>query len=186
MMIMKDDSVQTYVYGDIQDKDLSDLAAYYESAAGAENWKNVVQITDYSPSAGRIYGLMKDGTVWESRTNTQLNTGDSKIVQICSNNAGDLLGATEDGSVKVLKYCENFERNGMHQAEMWEGMEQVVLGESHVAGLRADGTVIAVGRNYAGQCEVEEWTDIVKLAAGNTCTIGIDKEGNLFIAGALY
>ena len=184
VMVMEDQSTQIYVYGDTQDPDLSELLRYYDAVAGAENWKHVVQITDYTFYG--IYGLMEDGTVWESRNNAQLDTGDKKIVQICANASGELLGLGEDGTICVIKKNENFERFGMHQAERWEGIEQIVMGESHVAGLRADGTVIATGQNYTGQCDVEEWTDIVRLAAGKTCTIGIDKNGQLLIAGSLY
>ncbi|MBR6616065.1 MAG: protein kinase, partial [Lachnospiraceae bacterium] len=186
VMLMEDNSVQTYVYGDMQDKDLSDLSMYYEQVAGAENWKNVIQLTDYSHETSGIYGLLEDGTVWESRRNTQADTGDKKIVQLCTNRVGDTLGLTEEGTIVVITQSDNFENNGMHQAELWEGIVQVAVGESYVAGLRADGTVIAVGQNYMGQCDVEEWTGVAKIIAGDTCTIGIKKDGSLLVAGRLY
>ena len=38
--------------------------------------------------------------------------------------------------------------------------------KNHVVGLRTDGTVIAAGKNDAGQCNVSEWQNIVAIAAG--------------------
>ena len=32
--------------------------------------------------------------------------------------------------------------------------------KAHTVGLKADGTVVAVGRNYEGQCDTESWRDI--------------------------
>ena len=40
--------------------------------------------------------------------------------------------------------------------------ETVSAGDSHTVGLKADGTVVAVGGdNYNGQCDVDGWTDIL-------------------------
>ncbi|MFO7255881.1 MULTISPECIES: RCC1-like domain-containing protein [Limnochorda] len=36
----------------------------------------------------------------------------------------------------------------------------IAAGDRHTVGLRADGTVLAVGDNRAGQCEVSRWRDI--------------------------
>ena len=55
-----------------------------------------------------------------------------------------------------------------------------------MAGLREDGTVIAAGSNHSGQCDVETWRDIVFLKTGKNCTLGIDKDGKLWLAGSLY
>ena len=36
----------------------------------------------------------------------------------------------------------------------------VSAGEWHTVGLKVDGTVVTVGRNLAGQCDVSGWADI--------------------------
>ena len=46
-------------------------------------------------------------------------------------------------------------------------------------GLRADGTVVAVGSNYHGGCEVSGWTDIVAVAAGDLHTVGLRSDGTV-------
>lgn len=53
----------------------------------------------------------------------------------------------------------------------------VATGKYHTVGLRDDGTVVAVGDNYNGQCNVSKWEDIVAIYTGESNTIGIKKDG---------
>ena len=55
----------------------------------------------------------------------------------------------------------------------------VAAREGHTVGLKSDGTVVAVGKNGEGQCEVSGWTDIVAIAAGYRHTIGLKKDGTV-------
>ena len=36
----------------------------------------------------------------------------------------------------------------------------ISCGESHTVGLKADGSIVAVGDNESGQCNVSGWKDI--------------------------
>ena len=47
----------------------------------------------------------------------------------------------------------------------------------HLVGLKSDGTVVAAGNNEYGQCNVENWKNIVAIAAGQYHTIGLTKDG---------
>jgi len=38
-------------------------------------------------------------------------------------------------------------------------------------------TVVAVGDNWYGQCEVKAWEDIVQVSAGSEHTVGLKKDG---------
>jgi hypothetical protein len=51
----------------------------------------------------------------------------------------------------------------------------------HTVGVKSDGTVVAVGDNRYGQCDVENWTEIIQVAAGNTHTVGL-KSGGMVVA----
>ena len=44
-------------------------------------------------------------------------------------------------------------------------------------GLKANGTVVAVGYNYYGQLNVDSWTDIVQVSAGYYHTVGLKANG---------
>jgi hypothetical protein len=59
----------------------------------------------------------------------------------------------------------------------------VAVGRSHLVGLKSDGTVVAVGRNDEGQCEVSGWADIVQVAAGSSYTLGLQCNGTIVAAG---
>lgn len=54
----------------------------------------------------------------------------------------------------------------------------------HTVALRKDGTVIAVGNNENYQCEVNDWTGIVSVHAGDGLTFGIKKDGSLMATPA--
>ena len=53
----------------------------------------------------------------------------------------------------------------------------------HTAGLRSDGTVIATGANEYGQCNVDSWTDIVAVTAGDCYTVGLHSDGTVVAVG---
>jgi alpha-tubulin suppressor-like RCC1 family protein len=57
----------------------------------------------------------------------------------------------------------------------------VSAGTAHTIGLKSDGTVVAVGDNTSGQCNVSSWTDITQVSAGGGHSIGL-KSGNTVIA----
>jgi len=59
------------------------------------------------------------------------------------------------------------------------GVAQVAMSRDHIAVLRSDGTVAAVGNNEWGQCDVSGWSDIVKIWAAEGVTLGLTRDGEL-------
>ena len=59
------------------------------------------------------------------------------------------------------------------------GLAQVAMSRDHIAVLRSDGTVAAVGNNEWGQCDVSGWSDIVKIWAAEGVTLGLTRDGEL-------
>ena len=55
----------------------------------------------------------------------------------------------------------------------------ISAGSGHTVGLKSDGTVVAVGYNKYGQCDVSEWTDIVAVSAGTFHTVGLKSDGTV-------
>ena len=49
----------------------------------------------------------------------------------------------------------------------------------HSVALKMDGTVIAVGENGEGQCNVSEWNNIIAVSAGNYHTVGLRADGTV-------
>ena len=56
-------------------------------------------------------------------------------------------------------------------------------GFCHTAFLRPDGTVRAVGANFDGECDVEDWSGIQAIAAGLSHTVGLCTDGTVKAVG---
>jgi alpha-tubulin suppressor-like RCC1 family protein len=63
------------------------------------------------------------------------------------------------------------------------GDAQVSGGGYHTIGLKDDGTVVAVGLNDDGQCDVTSWTDIKQVSAAYWHTIGLRTDGTVVAVG---
>ena len=59
----------------------------------------------------------------------------------------------------------------------------VAVSGSHTVGLKSDGTVIAVGWNHYGQCNVGGWTGIAQVYASDHHTVAIKHDGTLVAVG---
>ena len=60
---------------------------------------------------------------------------------------------------------------------------RIATGSEHSVGLKADGTVVAVGHNEYGQCNVQDWTDIIAISAGGFHTVGLKANGTVVATG---
>ena len=59
----------------------------------------------------------------------------------------------------------------------------IAAGAYHTVGLKPDGTVVAVGENAEGECDVGSWTDIIQVAAGPRYTLGLRVDGTVIATG---
>jgi alpha-tubulin suppressor-like RCC1 family protein len=59
----------------------------------------------------------------------------------------------------------------------------VTGGFGHTVGLKSDSTVVAVGSNSYGQCNVGEWMDIVQVDGGYEHTVGLKSNGTVVAVG---
>jgi alpha-tubulin suppressor-like RCC1 family protein len=59
----------------------------------------------------------------------------------------------------------------------------VSAGDLHTVGLKSNGTVLAVGDNEHGQCNVSGWTDIIQVAGGGLHTVGLKSDGTVVATG---
>lgn len=71
--------------------------------------------------------------------------------------------------------------------EYWDSLERaqnaISAGENHTVGLKSDGTVVAIGKNDYGQCDVDTWENIVAVSAGDAHTVGLKSDGTVIAAG---
>ena len=50
-------------------------------------------------------------------------------------------------------------------------------------GLKSDGTVVAVGHDLWGNCNVDGWTNIIQVTAGTDLTVGLKSDGTVVAVG---
>ena len=62
----------------------------------------------------------------------------------------------------------------MYKRQARTDIVAVSAGDYHTVGLKSDGTVVAVGGNHYGQCDVADWTDIVAVSAGSVSYTHLD------------
>ena len=81
------------------------------------------------------------------------------------------------GNYKDAKECSKM---------LWDSLvyqSTIATGMFHTVGLKTDGTVVAVGDNINGQCNVSAWKDIATIDAGSRHTIGLRNNGTVVAVG---
>ena len=110
-----------------------------------------------------------------------------KAENIRYNDAVSLLEA-EDYEMAAIEFGKlgDYSDAAEQSRSLWDRIaarEVISAGDAHTVGLRADGTVAAVGGNWSGQCDVSDWTDIVAIAAGSGHTVGLRADGTVVAVG---
>ena len=103
------------------------------------------------------------------------------------NNAEELY-ASGDYAAAALSYAKagNYKDAREKCFEAWEKSgvwSTISAGDGYTVGLKADGTVAAVGKNEYGQCDVSDWRDIVSVSAGSAHTVGLKSDGTVVAVG---
>ncbi|MBQ8548528.1 MAG: hypothetical protein IJ427_08515, partial [Lachnospiraceae bacterium] len=177
----------TYPYGEYTAVFEDGTVYHYgdcEALAGA------VQITENS--RGIIAGLKADGTLIMTNTNDvlrkkKLSAWPEKLKQIdtyysIAEGENFFVGLCEDGTV----ICEGVEHEHLiNTVEQWNGIVKIAAAKETIVGLKGDGTVVAVcpARSDEGQCEVDDWTDVIAVNTNGKVTVGITKDGKVLMAG---
>ena len=140
----------------------------------------------------------REGQVAAVRTNGTINIlygqdSEEMLAQLSGvNNAIDIaisqyqmaVVLKSDGTVAVanLSTSEDDVR-AANEIATWTDIVAIEAGRGHFVGLKADGTVVAAGRNDKGQCNVFGWKNVSEIIAGKESTMAIKQDGTLMIAG---
>ena len=65
--------------------------------------------------------------------------------------------------------------------ELFFNKTTLSAGVSHTVALKEDGSVVATGRNFFGECDVSDWTNVVSVLAGPHYTAALCKDGKVLI-----
>lgn len=156
-------------------------------------WKHIIDI-----AAGERYivGLESDGTVLAQGHNGdgQINVKKWKNVVDIATGWRFTVGLTKKGKLLFAGYDNGQKEQYLENKNKWKdviavecggaGKGSKCKGAGHTVGLKKDGTVVAIGDNKYGQCEVSKWRDIVSIAAGDWYTVGLKSDGTVLITGS--
>jgi len=79
-----------------------------------------------------------------------------------------------------------FANYGNYQLKAWKDIVSFSEGSawSFLVALKYDGTVLATGQNEKGQCNINQWEDIVEIATGFQHTVGLKSDGTVLATGS--
>lgn len=143
-----------------------------------------------SPAAYAAAMLSDTGTDDMEQTYT-----DADVAQINTNNdaaqtyaeaerllaAGDIAHAAMAFG-RITGYKDAWERS----FELWQEInpgKTIDTSGLHAVGVLENGRVVATGDNTNGQCNVDEWRNIVSVAAGRLHTVGLRSDGTVIATG---
>ena len=111
------------------------------------------------------------------------------VIPVCRYKAAEALLAEGDRIHAALVYgsLSGYRDSQERSFALWNEVAQrdpIAAGTGHTVGLKADDSVVAVGYNGAGQCNVSGWTDIVAIAAGSSHTVGLKADGSVVAVGS--
>lgn len=73
--------------------------------------------------------------------------------------------------------------------ELWDEIacrKTIDFASGTVLGLRENGTVMAIGEDVCGECEVSDWADIIDVEMGGNFSVGLKEDGTVVVAGYDY
>ena len=126
------------------------------------------------------YGKADTKALSELKVGTEivLNGGTASMLDDDGLTEGSVITITDKGVYRVTGSSENVTLVVSDEAK--SGNITLILDN---ASMTADGTVLASGDNTEGQCDVEEWKDIVAVSSGYWNTAGLKADGTVVLAG---
>lgn len=84
-------------------------------------------------------------------------------------------------------YATGENRDGQCDTSGWHEIKSIAVGSYHIAGLKKDGSVVAVGAknefSNRGQCQTDRWSDIKQIAVSSVATVGLKSNGGFVVCG---
>ena len=146
----------------IQECNYSHAIALMEERNYTEAIATFEELGEYKDSASKIQECNY------SRAVALMEEGEKAEAAIAFGKAGDYKDAKE------------------RSFKLWDEIavrETITADDYHTVGLKVDGTVVAVGKNDDGECDVSGWTDIVAVSAGDNHTVGLKADGTMVAVG---
>lgn len=193
--IVSIDSYGAFIIGLDKNGQARVAGEYYDGELSLDDrWET---LTDVAAGQQFVVGLRKDRTVVATghNGNRQCEVDDWKDVIAIDAGWSFAVALTKDKELLFAGKYNNQKQDFENKRDEWKNVVNIAAsgggkgdscrGKGHTVGLCKDGTVVAVGDNDDGQCDVytKEWTNIVKVAAGDNYTVGLKENGTIVITG---
>lgn len=113
---------------------------------------------------------------WEAPISRMVAVGDGTLYISSEGMARERRGCTSDAPVEPLP-------NRLGDNHHYR-VADMAVGDAHRAILLRDGTVRTFGENDRGQCETNDWKNIIAVSAGESHTVGLRADGTVVATGA--
>ena len=151
--------------------------------------------------AGSVESEKKPAQIQESSSPTESNTTQETSASPTSGKpeAADETPAEKYAAVEALAQNGETARAAMafyalgdyqdareRSFALWDTVavrDTISAGIENTVAVKADGTVVAVGLNDHGQCDVSDWTDIIAISSGCNHTVGLKADGTVVAVG---
>ena len=171
----------------LEARDFDGAIKYFEAAGNYENASDRISEAYYQKGEALLNTGDFDGALSTLETISDYKDVQNRILEVHYKEAESLLedGDTADAAIafgKVIGYQDARERS----FALWDEVamrDTISAGDQHTVGLKADGTVVAVGHKKSGQCAVSDWRDIIAVSAGSYYTVGLKADGTVVAVG---
>jgi len=100
----------------------------------------------------------------------------SKDSSTVSNNKTDEQTVVSDSEIEDEKVSPTLSKE---ELDIIAERKTISLMEDCLIGIKNDGTIIAAGKNQVGECEVDEWKDVVSVDTSGFHSVGLKSDGTV-------
>jgi len=167
-------------------QDSADKIAECESAMRDRAYKDAIRLMDaekYEEAIASFEAL--DGYKDSADKIAAAILGGKYRDAVARKDAGDILGALR--SFEELEDYKDAQAQLTALRMLYPQLLQrasIDAGDAHTAAVKTDRSVVAVGTNGSGQCDVSGWNNIVAVSAGANHTVGLKTDGTVLATGS--
>ena len=148
----------------VLDLDPENAQAYFIATMSECMCKNRSEFADYY--------MNNSGVIPQNNFQRSIEYSDNELKAFLDGLVSGLETERKENIIKLAPIREKYKIYGKY-----------ISSSSHTVGLKSDGTVVATGDNYVGECDVSGWYDIVAVSAGDCHTVGLKSDGTVVAAG---
>ena len=167
--------------------DYEGAIAEFESLGDYRDASTQILETYYQRAESRLAANDFDNAILDFQSVGDYKDAPARIMEVYYKQAERLSenGNTAEAAIAFEKIAD-YQDARKRSFALWDEIavrDTIGTGDKHTVGLKADGTVVAVGNKKYGQCDVSDWNDIVAISAGKSHTVGLKADGTVVAAG---